>query len=253
MYFSPSVLTLPTHPQHDDYTMSHAVYSHEEVTNLNVTSHFPPAGWKDRAALGLINVVRRTFDLVTGYDATPGKMNADKFLTRAIFLETVAAVPGMVGAIVRHFESLRLMRRDGGWIHTLLSEAENERMHLLTFLELKTPVPLMRAAVLVTQGVFFNLFFLMYIVSPSACHRFVGYLEEEACRTYTHLLRDIDAGLMPEWNGVAAPPIAVKYWRLGEDATLRDVILAIRADEAIHRDVSHVFANLKPTDPNPFV
>jgi hypothetical protein len=70
-----------------------------------------------------------------------------------IFLETVAGVPGMVASMVRHMQSLRLMRRDGGWIHTLLAEAENERMHLLTFLTLKEPGPFMRAAVLITQGV----------------------------------------------------------------------------------------------------
>ena len=66
------------------------------------------------------------------------------------------------------------------------------------------------------------------MISPPACHRFVGYLEEEACRTYTHVLRDMDAGALPEWNGVMAPPIAIKYWKLDKDATLRDVILAIR-------------------------
>ena len=71
-------------------------------------------------------------------------------------------------------------RSDGGWIHSLLAEAENERMHLLTFLELKQPGPFMRLMVLLAQGVFFNTFFLAYLLSPSFCHRFVGYLEEEA-------------------------------------------------------------------------
>lgn len=32
-----------------------------------------------------------------------------------------------------------------------------------------------------------------------------------------------------------APNIARKYWRLGADSTLKDVIYAIRADEAHHR------------------
>ena len=51
-------------------------------------------------------------------------------------LETVAAVPGMVGATLQHLKSLRRMQNDGGWIHTLLAEAENERMHLMTFIEI---------------------------------------------------------------------------------------------------------------------
>jgi hypothetical protein len=65
----------------------------------------------------------------------------------------------MVGGAIRHLHSLRLMKRDNGWIHTLLEEAENERMHLLTFIQLRQPGPLFRGAVLVTQGIVFNLFF----------------------------------------------------------------------------------------------
>lgn len=37
----------------------------------------------------------------------------------------------MVGGTLRHLRSMRLLKRDGGWIHSLLEEAENERMHLL--------------------------------------------------------------------------------------------------------------------------
>ena len=133
------------------------------------------------------------------------------------------------------------VRRDHGWIHTLLEEAENERMHLLTFLELKKPGPFMRVMVLLAQGVFFNGFFLAYLLNPTFCHRFVGYLEEEAVHTYTRAISDLDAGFLPGWTSTPAPDIAKKYWRLPEEAKLRDVLLAIRADEAIHRDANHVF------------
>lgn len=51
---------------------------------------------------------------------------------------------------------LGTLRRDYGWIHTLLSEAENERMHLLTFLELRQPGWFFRQCVLLGQGVFFK-------------------------------------------------------------------------------------------------
>jgi hypothetical protein len=57
----------------------------------------------------------------------------------------------MIGAMVRHLKSLRRMTRDHGWIHTLLEEAENERMHLLTALELRRPGPLFKIAVIGTQ------------------------------------------------------------------------------------------------------
>ena len=267
----------------DDYMLSHAVYTAEEVKALKTDVHFPPATLTDRAALAAITLIRKSFDFVSGYSAAPGSMKANDFLVRAIFLETVAAVPGMVASMVRHFESLRLMRRDNGWIHTLLAEAENERMHLLTFLELKKPGFFMRLCVLGAQGVFFNFFFLAYLLHPTFCHRLVGFLEEEAVHTYTRIIEDMEAGHLEEWRDVKAPPIAIKYWRLPADAMLKDVILAIRADEAIHRDVNvrprrprarvprepsphlfsrtprlcflpqHVFASLKKEDPNPFI
>ena len=67
-------------------------------------------------------------------------------------------------------------------------------MHLLTFMEMRRPGPLFRAAVIVAQGVSFNLMFVSYLVSPRFCHACVGYLEEEAVKTYTHALNCIDAG-----------------------------------------------------------
>lgn len=219
----------------------------------------------------------------------------------------------MVGGALRHLQSLRLMKRDNGWIHTLLEEAENERMHLLTFIQarlvevvaaatrsvpsrrapphtrpflpsrpdprqMKKPGPVFRGMVILTQGVVYNLFFLSYILSPKTCHRFVGYLEEEAVRTYTHAIHDIEAGHIPEWSNMPAPDIAKDYWcaipashgvntcrgscmalsalsnyvtarrltirrprnrRLGENAKVRDLLLAVRADEACHSHVNH--------------
>lgn len=59
---------------------------------------------------------------------------------------------GMVGAMVRHLKSLRLMKRDHGWIHTLLEEAENERMHLMTALRIANPGLLMKLSIAGAQG-----------------------------------------------------------------------------------------------------
>jgi Alternative oxidase len=70
--------------------------------------------------------------------------------------------------------------------------------------------PIFRAVVLLAQGAYCNLFFLSYLVAPVYCHRLVGYLEEEAVKTYTHLVEDIDAGNVPEWEGEPVPPLAIK-------------------------------------------
>ncbi len=116
-------------------------------------------------------------------------MTEKKWLNRCLFLETIAGVPGMVGGMTRHLKSLRSLKSDHGMIHHLLDEAENERTHLFIFLEMKRPSRLFKTMVAISQGIFWNFFFLAYIASPQFCHRFVGYLEEEAFHTYTVLLR----------------------------------------------------------------
>ncbi|KAJ3014993.1 hypothetical protein HKX48_004837 [Thoreauomyces humboldtii] len=206
------------------YVPLRPVYSKEELDAITVT-HRPLQGFADRIAYSLVRVMRFAFDTTTNYSDTTGKMTEKQWLTRIVFLETVAGVP---------------------------DEAQNERMHLLSFLKVKQPSIPFRAMVLLGQGVFFNLFFASYLLSPRTCHRFVGYLEESAVHTYTSCLRDIEAGQIKHWATTPAPEIAVEYWQLGEKATLRDMVAAVRADEAEHRDVNHTLAGLKPDDPNPF-
>ena len=140
-------------------------------------------------------------------------------------------------------------------IETLLEEAYNERMHLLTFLKLAEPGWFMKFMILGAQGVFFNGFFVAYLISPRTAHRFVGYLEEEAVITYTRMIADLDAGKLPNWDHLEAPEIAVRYWNMPENhRTMRDLLLYIRADEAKHREVNHTLGNLEQNeDPNPFV
>ncbi len=133
------------------------------------------------------------------------------------------------------------MEKDNGWIHTLLEEAENERMHLLTFIHIAKPSWVERLIVIIAQGVFYNLFFLLYLCSSRVAHRIVGYLEEEAVNSYTEYLNGVDNG---KYENIPAPQIAIDYWQLPADARLRDVILVVRDDEAGHRDVNHNFADI---------
>jgi len=127
-------------------------------------------------------------------------------------------------------------------------------MHLLTFLKMAEPGWFMRFMVLGAQGVFFNAMFISYLISPRTCHRFVGYLEEEAVLTYTREIKDLDAGKLPMWEKMQAPDIAVKYWNMPEGKrSMRDLLLYIRADESKHREVNHTLGNLdQKNDPNPY-
>ncbi|KAG9019876.1 hypothetical protein FRB90_000006 [Tulasnella sp. 427] len=251
-----------------DWVLFHPVYTPEEVNAVKVLQHERKT-ISDKIASACVAVLRYGFDVLSQYkhkDIPAGSnmslqelrakgysMDDHKWLLRILFLETVAGVPGMVAATLRHLRSLRLMRRDAGWIHTLLEESENERMHLMTFMTIKQPSLWFRALVLGAQGVFYNAFFLAYLASPKTAHRFVGFLEEEAVYTYTCLIADIKAGRLPEWEDMPAPAIAIDYWRLRKDAKMLDVIQAVRADEATHRFVNHSLANLNHTeDVNPF-
>jgi Alternative oxidase len=178
-------------------------------------------------------------------------------LVRFIFLESIAGVPGMVAGMLRHLNSLRRLKRDNGWIETLLEESYNERMHLLTFMKMCEPGLFMKTMIMGAQGVFFNSLFISYLISPKITHRFVGYLEEEAVHTYTRCIREIGEGSLPKWSdpNFQIPELAVTYWRMPEGRrTMRDLILYIRADEAVHRGVNHTLSNLnQKEDPNPFV
>merc|ERR1712137_140842 len=230
-------------------TMKTKEWTEEELSDVTYT-HRPAKGVVDHLALWTIKTIRFNFDIISGYKLFPPTENT--WLNRIVFLETVSGVPGSIAGTLRHLASLRRMKRDHGWIQTLLDEAENERMHLLTALQLKQPGKLFRLAVMISQGIFYNFFFVAYLVSPRFCHRLVGYLEEEAVATYTKCLEEFKKGNLKVWEKTPAPEIAKNYWRLSEDATMYDVIRNIRADEANHRDVNHTLAGLKVDDINPF-
>jgi len=197
---------------------------------VDLSVHHAPDGVSDRIAYGFTKTLRLCADTFF----------AKRYGHRAIVLETVAAVPGMVGATINHLKCLRRMCDDKGWIRTLMDEAENERMHLMTFVEVAKPTLFERMVILGVQWVFYLAFFALYLVSAKTAHRVVGYFEEEAVLSYTLYLKEIDEGRS---RNAPAPEIAKRYWGLPDSASLRDVVLVVRADEAHHRDVNHGFAN----------
>ncbi len=183
--------------------------------------HQPPRDLSDRIALGTVKLMRRFADAFF----------AKRYGHRAVVLETVAAVPGMVGGMLQHLKALRHIRDDQGWIRELLDEAENERMHLMTFIHIAQPSRLERVLIALGQAVFWNAYFWLYLFAPRTAHRVVGY---------TQYLGEIDAGRV---ENVPAPRIALDYWNLPEGARLREVVEVIRADEAGHRDRNHEMAD----------
>lgn len=192
---------------------------------------YPPASFSDKVALALTKILRFVADLFF----------RKRYCHRAVVLETVAAVPGMVAGMWLHLTSLRKM--SGGYddmIHVMLSEAQNERMHLMTFVALSKPSWFERMIILVAQAIFWNVYFIIYVFFPRTAHRITGYFEEEAVRSYTEFLEEIDCGNI---QNVPAPQIAIDYWNMPQNSTLRDVVIRVKLDEACHRDVNHTFAD----------
>lgn len=197
---------------------------------VELVRHHAPASLGDRIALRTVKFMRIFADAFF----------SKRYGHRAVVLETVAAVPGMVGGLLQHLKALRHIRDDQGWIRELLEEADNERMHLMTFIQIAQPSRLERLIIMIGQAIFYNAYFWLYLFAPRIAHRIVGYLEEEAVVSYSQYLTEIDEGRV---ENVAAPQIAIDYWHLDPDARLRDVVLAVRADEAGHRDRNHEMAD----------
>ena len=160
---------------------------------------------------------------------------------RAVVLETVAGVPGMVAGVWMHFKSLRKMKAGyGEQIREMLAEAENERMHLMFFIEIARPNILERFIVLCSQLLFGIFYLFMYVCFTRTAHRMIGYFEDEAVNSYTEYLNMVESGKVKD---TPAPPLAINYYKLSTDAKLSDVIKCVRADEQHHSKTNHEYAN----------
>ena len=198
---------------------------------INLNKHYKPKNFSDRVAYSFTKFLRFLADAFF----------RKKYGHRAVVLETVAAVPGMVAGMLLHLKSLRKMEDDKGWIKILLDEAANERMHLMTFIEVAKPTFLERLIIMIAQFIFIIMYMIIFVISQRTAHRIVGYFEEEAVISYTEYLKELENGQIKDQP---APEIAINYWNLPLHSTLKDVVKVIRDDEAGHRDVNHSFATI---------
>jgi len=236
--------------------LEHPIYSQQDINNVAFT-HYVPKNLSDRLAYITVLWIRFVNDLMSGWMF--GRVwgwfpfTETLWLLRICLYESIGNVPGTMFAIVRHIDSIRFLRRDYGWIESLLLEANNERMHLLFALHLYKPNIFFRYFIIVNQYVFSFFLGCAYFINHQYCHRFAAYLEEAAVLLYSELLNDIEKQKFPifEHDCIDA---AKEYYQLPNDAKWRDVFANIRCDEAYHREVHHKLAplSLKPQSRNPF-
>ena len=212
------------------------MYSQNGRNCLSNMRHRRPKDFGDKCALWFTMRLRWIADTFF----------AKRYGHRAVVLETVAGVPGMVAGMWNHLRSLRKMKPDDrGWIKTLLAEAENERMHLMIFIEIAKPNWFERWMIITAQFLFWHFYMFLYIFFPKVAHRMVGYFEEQAVISYTSYLKAIDMGKI---ENIDAPQIAKNYYALKENAKLRDVVVAVREDERGHAQENHRMADVIQED-----
>ena len=166
---------------------------------------------------------------------------AKRYGHRAVVLETVAGVPGMVAGMWLHMKSLRKMKTGyGPDIREMLAEAENERMHLMFFIEIAKPNWFERYLVLLAQLIFMIFYFIVYVLDFRTAHRMIAYFEQEAVKSYTEYLRLVEEGSI---ENVSAPKLAIDYYSMKPDAKLSDLIKKVRADEEHHSKVNMEYSN----------
>jgi hypothetical protein len=153
------------------------IWSLEEIDEkMNNLYRHKPQTMADTFMNKLMYGLYHTFNFFTGYVPTNPSVRAIQW--RLILLESIAGVPGFVAGGFRHFRSLRKLQPDHGWIHTLLEEAENERMHLLICLNMFQANKITRFLVIAAQYGMTPFLMTTYLIHPKSMHRFVGYLEE---------------------------------------------------------------------------
>jgi len=200
------------------------------INKADLFRHRAPDSFADRVALGLARAGT----------ATAGALFGRRYGDRVIVMETVAAVPPMVAATLLHLKCLRRMLDDRGWVRTFMDEAEAQRTHLMAFVALAQPSGWERLLIALAQGIFYNAYFLLYLISPRTAHRLAGYVAEQAVDGYSRYLAKIET---QDLGRQAAPAAAIAYWNLAPEARVADMIVAMREDEAIHRDLHHAFAD----------
>eukprot|EP00887_Chlorella_sp_A99_P000819 scaffold5.g819.t1 len=215
-------------------------------------SHRNPAAWFEMVAWYWHLAVAALVSLLTN-TWTTDSLTETTATWRMLFFCAAGQAGGAVAALANHASSVLRNRPDNGWVHTCLANAECARVHGGILAMAARPSLPMRVLGLALQVALFFQFLPIYLLSPSVFHAYCGYRAEEQMFNYSQALKLIDTGRFRRWRGAHAPPLALSYYGLAPEASLRDALLRMRADEACIHHVDFTFASLTPGSRNPFV
>ncbi len=229
-----------------------AVYTNPTELDKLPRPEIKPKSFSDYVACLLVKAFELPFeDLNTTFSRGGDRMEG-QVCRRMVLFESVAVVPGKVIADRLHFLSIRRRIDYSDRIIPLAQEAENEKVHLFTFLTMCKPSRLTKIQAVLYLYIYRLVFGTLYRLHNRTAHKLVAYVELEAVNSYTKILRAMDGGPLEHWNRLPAPQIAKDYWKLPKDATMKDVVLSIRADEALHRETNNYLADLRLEEENEF-
>jgi ubiquinol oxidase len=183
-----------------------------------------PKTFRDRFAARSVRIIRRIVDFYYG----------ERLGHRAIALEMIATVPGTVAVLFTRLRIRNVSEKE--FMTETICEISTERMHQTVFQELFRPSIPDRMASTILKWVFAAFYAVAYAIDPKLGHRLVGYIEEEACLSYSQYHTMIVDGTVPN---IEVPSHLLAYWHLPETSRLKELVLAVRDDEARHRDANH--------------
>ena len=191
-------------------------------------------------------------DFVALYIAKTFRFSAKKvfakyFIYYLLFLETFARSSSAAASQWIHLKCLQKVKYDRDWIKILTNQAENERIHLITIIEIIQPKLFVRLLIIFGQITYQILYLFLYIIFPRTAHRFIGYSREESARDYNNYLEHLENDVSLNIN---ASQISIKHWNLDSKAKLIDVVKLISKDKMNHATINHKVADTIDEDKN---
>ncbi|CAL5228153.1 g11233 [Coccomyxa viridis] len=151
------------------------------------------------------------------------------WLRRLVLLESIAPVLGSTAAMAAYAKALWSLQQDARYLQAFQQESDNARAHLVALLSV-SPSAAQKLLVLLNQVLLAPPYALAFALAPRVCHAFVSTLSGLTGEALSDALVDLDAGKAPAWDVQSLPAPVLAYWGLPEGASMRSVLLVMRAD-----------------------